>query len=490
MPENYGCDHCEKTFTNRRHYDLHVDGHLRNICRVCGLSCNSRKMLVTHMSTVHGSKLDPVVLDCKYCMKTFVQKRSLYLHYKTVHKNTGTICLDCGQPFDSKQELADHVKTIKHGDGFICHKCGEVFTRSQQYKLHLQRHDAYCCFNCNAQFANSKKLNKHLKLCISIPPTDNYSKNKQSTAGIVYECVECKKAFEKKKYYKRHMKTVVHSTNKVDNPFYCAHCPKIFYYKFNLSSHMKQVHFKQYNNYICNLCGQSFQYANNYKRHKDSHMQVRNYVCEHCGACFYRKHALQDHLIAIHNEEKNFVCNVCGDNFKLKSILTRHMKNHSETKKYVCHCKRIFKFASNLRRHQINIHNQVFTESIKIKRFVEDISRSSPSAVMNEEKEIQRLKQKNINHLRLEDTVSYSLMAYPDNLDLSSVDIAESVLQVASASTYKMECEENSCFPGIHPPIETSLVCSLNDGVDLSPNSSQQYLSDYDVPHQFPFLNI
>lgn len=138
MPENYGCDHCEKTFTNRRHYDLHVDGHLRNICRICELSCNSRKMLVTHMSTAHGSKLDPVVLDCKYCMKTFVQKRSLHLHYKTVHKNTGTICLDCGQPFDSKQELADHVKTIKHGDGFICHKCGEVFTRNQQYKLHLQ----------------------------------------------------------------------------------------------------------------------------------------------------------------------------------------------------------------------------------------------------------------------------------------------------------------------------------------------------------------
>jgi len=138
MPENYGCDHCEKTFTNRRHYDLHVDGHLRNICRVCGSSCNSRKMLVAHMSTVHGSKLEPIVLNCKYCMKTFVQKRSLHLHYKTVHKNTGTICLDCGQPFDSKQELADHAKTIKHGDGFICHKCGEVFTRNQQYKLHLQ----------------------------------------------------------------------------------------------------------------------------------------------------------------------------------------------------------------------------------------------------------------------------------------------------------------------------------------------------------------
>jgi ribosomal protein L31 len=217
-------------------------------------------------------------------------------------------------------------------------------------------------------------------------------------------------------------------------------------------------------------------------------MQVRDYVCEHCGACFYRKYALQDHQIAIHSEEKNFVCNECGNNFKLKSILTRHMKNHLETKKYVCHCKRVFKFASNLRRHQVNIHNQVYSESIKIKRFVEDDSRSSPLAVINEEKK--RLKQKNISQLGLEDTVSYSMMAYSDNLDLSSADVAESVLQVASASSYKIECEENSCFPGIHPPIETSLVCSLNDGVDLSPNSSQQYLSDYVVPHQFPFLNI
>lgn len=286
------------------------------------------------------------------------------------------------------------------------------------------------------------------------------------------------------------MKTSVHLVNKINNPFYCAHCPKVFYYKFNLSSHMKQVHFKQHNNYVCNLCGRSFQYRNNYKRHKDSHMQVRNFVCEHCGACFYRKHALHDHQIATHNDKKNFVCNECGDNFKLKSILTRHMKNHSETKKYVCHCKRLFKFASNLHRHQVNIHNQVYSNSFKIKRFVEDNSRSSPITVMNEEKKVQRLMQNMISPLRPEDTVSYSMMSYPDNLDLSSVDIAESVLQVASTSNYKIECEENSCFPGIHPPIETSLVCSLNDSEDLSPNSSQQYLSDYVIPHQFPFLNI
>lgn len=286
------------------------------------------------------------------------------------------------------------------------------------------------------------------------------------------------------------MKTVVHSAAKIDNPFYCAHCPKIFYYKFKLSSHMKQVHFKQYNNYICNLCGQSFHYRNNFKRHKDLHVQIRNYVCEHCGACFYQKHALQNHQIAIHSREKNFVCDECGDSFKLKSILTRHMKNHLPTERFECYCKRVFKFASNLRRHQVNIHNQVFSESTKIKRFVEDNSRSSPLAVMNEEKKLQRLNQKNMSSLDLDDAVTYSMMTYSDNLDLSSVDIAESVLQVASASNYKIECEENSCFPGIHPPIETSLVYSLNDGVDLSPNSSQHYLADYVVPHQFPFLNI
>lgn len=287
------------------------------------------------------------------------------------------------------------------------------------------------------------------------------------------------------------MKKVVHLNDKAaDNPYYCAHCPKIFYYKFNLSSHMKQIHFKQPNGYICNLCGHSFQDRHNYRRHKDSHMQHRNYICEHCGACFYRKNALQDHQIAKHSNEKNFVCNECGNCFKLKSILTRHMKNHSETKKYVCHCKRTFKYSSNLRRHQVNDHNQVHNESIKIKRFVEDDSRSSPLEVINEEKKIQKLQQKNMNQLVLEDTVSYSMMTYSDNLDLSSVDIAESVLQVASTSNYKIDCEENSCFPGIHPPIETSLVCSLNDGVDLSPNISQQYLTDYVVQHQFPFLNI
>jgi len=139
----------------------------------------------------------------------------------------------------------------------------------------------------------------------------------------------------------------------------------------------------------------------------------------------------------------------------------------------------VFKSVTNLRRHQVNVHNEVFSKSIKVKRFVEDNSRSSPLAVMNEEKKLKKLQQKNSNQYSLEDTVPYSMMDDSDNLDLSNVDVAESVLQVASASNYKIECEENSCFPGIHPPIETSLVCSLNDGNDLSPNSSQQYLSDY-----------
>lgn len=285
------------------------------------------------------------------------------------------------------------------------------------------------------------------------------------------------------------MKTAVHSANKIDNLLYCAHCPKTFCYKFNLSSHMKQVHFKTYKNYVCNLCGRSFQYISNYKRHKDSHMQVRNFVCDQCGACFYSKSNLQDHQIAKHNDEKNFTCYVCGANFKLKTILTRHMKEHFVSKQYICHCKQVFKYQTNLRRHQVTIHNQVKSDSIKIKRYVEDNSRMTPMEVMNEEKKRKGLKQTNVSPLGLEDSVSYSLMANSDNLDLCSVDIAESVLQVASASNYK-ECEENSCFPGIHPPIETSLVCSLNDGVDLSPNSSQQYLADLVVPHQFPFLNI
>lgn len=47
----------------------------------------------------------------------------------------------------------------------------------------LQRHNEYCCFNCNTQFANSKKLNKHIKHCVSLSSNDNYSKNKHTTTS-------------------------------------------------------------------------------------------------------------------------------------------------------------------------------------------------------------------------------------------------------------------------------------------------------------------
>ncbi|XP_050521171.1 zinc finger protein 154-like isoform X2 [Daktulosphaira vitifoliae] len=432
----------------------------------------------------------------KYVAYLAIAKRSLHSHYKSIHKDVDRICLDCGQIFSNKIKLTEHMSKIKHGASLICHKCGESFSRNQQYKLHLKRHDTYKCFNCNVFFANSKKLDKHLQQCITLTSVRskpmNHIKNKINNKVIIYECIVCKETFEKKKHYRRHMKTATHTSDNVEtDTFYCAHCPKVFYYKFKLSNHLKQVHFKQYNNYTCNLCGKHFLYRNNYKRHKDSHLEIRNYVCEYCGACFYQKCALIDHQTAIHNEEKNFVCNECGKNFKLRSILTRHMKNHSETKILECHCKKVFKFTSNLRRHQVNVHNQINYNPSKIKRFVQDDSRSSPLMVKQEKKKLANFKHSNYSNFMIGDTDQYSIMEYSDNLDLSNVEIAEKVLQVASSTDYKIECEENSCFPGIHPPIETSLVCSLNDGTDLSPNSSQQYvLSDYVVPHQFPFLNI
>ncbi|XP_050443119.1 zinc finger protein 555-like [Adelges cooleyi] len=496
MPETYNCEHCEKHFTNRRHYELHVNGHLRNSCQLCGLPCNSRKVLSSHMVTVHGCKLNSESLGCKFCPKTFVQKRSLHSHYKSAHKDKDGVCVDCGQLFNSGQEVAEHRAKAKHGASFVCYKCGETFTRSQQYKLHLQRHDTYSCVNCNAYFANFKKLNAHLKQCIYLssdilkPP--NHIKTKETSNGVVYECKKCQKTFKKKKYYRRHIKTTAHLSVDQNDVFYCAHCSKIFYYKRNLLHHLNSVHFKPHNSYTCEVCGKRFRYRNNYKRHKDSHLQIRDYVCETCGACFYRKGALDDHRTAIHSDEKNFVCNLCGSNFKLKSILVRHMRQHAETKRHECHCKRVYKFASNLLRHQVIAHNQMNNRCSKVKRLVQDDCRQSPLMVMQEEKKMANFKRENIGDFGIEDNdVQYSMIGYSDNLDLSNADIAEKVLRVASSSDYKIECEENSCYPGIHPPIETSLVCSLNDSADLSSNSSQQYvLSDYVVPHQFPFLNI
>jgi uncharacterized Zn-finger protein len=52
------------------------------------------------------------------------------------------------------------------------------------------------------------------------------------------------------------------------------------------------------------------------------------------------------------NHGAEFICGLCGKTFKLQRLLNRHLKNHSQLKRYLCtFCGKGFNDTFDLKRH-------------------------------------------------------------------------------------------------------------------------------------------
>ena len=115
----YTCSICLKTFTERNHFEGHVNVHIN---------------------------LKP--FDCQKCRKTFSYKTSLNRHKIICHgiiKKEGYMCHICSMRFVKKDALKDHIKGKHEPDGFYtCSICGKGYkwraSRSNHMKMH---HHAY-----------------------------------------------------------------------------------------------------------------------------------------------------------------------------------------------------------------------------------------------------------------------------------------------------------------------------------------------------------
>lgn len=134
--------------------------------------------------------------------------------------------------------------------------------------------------------------------------------NEGIRADHPHTCCICGKVFTCRSTLRLHLNIVHLKTKK----FCCDHCPKFFFAKTLIVSHLKTSH------------GQS-------KQRQETSNETKNlYKDPHtCGVCqkmFKGRGGLRKHLEIFHVRSKTFACNLCPKFYFDKYILRKHMKTH------------------------------------------------------------------------------------------------------------------------------------------------------------------
>lgn len=223
-----------------------------------------------------------------------------------------------------------------------CDYCSKTFNKTYNYKRHLQQHtevkNIHTCPGCDRKILDKSNFSKHLKLCCNstIIKSNDLNPNKSlKKSNNEYECSICRKVFNKKYNFFRHLK--VHSLNNKKN-----------------------------------------------FEHVQSHNSTSEfYQCEKCNRCFVELAQLQTHIKTWHYA--NITCKYCEMNFDEKFEYIKHLNTfHSFNFKFECkYCKKRFRYFSHYQQHK-NIHEKVKTSNLSFQNKSFDESRQVEQEILNE----------------------------------------------------------------------------------------------------------
>ena len=110
---------------------------------------------------------------CSKCSKGFTARSYLVQHYDYHHTNKPKqfVCKTCDKDFELEKSFKEHNQRL-HNKGdykYFCDFCGRKFWHRQEFTLHRAHHTGNKPFQCGlcgiAKFADSNRLNNHLKTC-------------------------------------------------------------------------------------------------------------------------------------------------------------------------------------------------------------------------------------------------------------------------------------------------------------------------------------
>eukprot|EP00095_Tigriopus_kingsejongensis_P003683 maker-scaffold11_size778918-snap-gene-6.46 protein:Tk03683 transcript:maker-scaffold11_size778918-snap-gene-6.46-mRNA-1 annotation:"GI20085" len=158
----------------------------------------------------------------------------------------------------------------------MCHECGEVLSSVNSRTKHMeQMHSTYQCLKCSDEISGQKNLRHHYRM---EHPKDidllerSVGKKKVQTNAFSqrrgeFPCPKCGKVFKVSVSLSHHLK-YFHGTEE-DKPFSCRLCPKKFFTKIKLKTHLMAIHI-QARPFECRSieCKSNFNCAGNLRAHE------------------------------------------------------------------------------------------------------------------------------------------------------------------------------------------------------------------------------
>lgn len=194
---------------------------------------------------------------------------------------------------------------------------------------------------CGKKFANKGAISDHIQYHID-PST--------------FQCEQCPKRFFERRALASH---VLRHLSDEDRNFECYMCHKRYSIQHILKRHFDNAHPLTVTRHTCDICNKNFKSHHILKYHKRKvHELSEQRICDICGKAFKTKEGYEGH-VQVHTgtEEPRAQCHYCGVWLKTKKILVKHMRIHTDQPQKCPYCDKIKDNRTSMAHHIRAVHN-------------------------------------------------------------------------------------------------------------------------------------